>query len=107
MSESITVTLLALLPVYPLVSFVLLISFAKRLSWHVAATISVGAMVLSALSSFVVIEQLSVDVPVITAHLWLWFTLSSSEQVNISFYLDGLAAVMICVVTGIGLLIHI
>jgi len=107
MPESITVTLLALLPVYPLVSFVLLISFAKRLSWHVAATISVGAMVLSALSSFVVIQRLSVDVPVITAHLWLWFTLSSDEQVNISFYLDGLAAVMICVVTGIGLLIHV
>ncbi len=107
MSENTIVTLLTLLPAYPLVSFVLLISFAKRLSWSLAASISVGAMVLSALSSFVVISQLSVDVPVITAHLWAWFTLSSSEQINISFYLDGLAAVMICVVTGIGLLIHI
>ncbi len=107
MSESTIVTLLTLLPFYPLVSFVLLISFAKRLSWHLAASISVGAMVLSALSSFAVVQYLSVDVPVITAHLWAWFTLSSNEQINISFYLDGLAAVMICVVTGIGLLIHI
>ncbi len=107
MSESTIVTLLTLLPFYPLVSFVLLISFAKRLSWHLAASISVGAMVLSALSSFAVVQYLSADVPVITAHLWAWFTLSSSEQINISFYLDGLAAVMICVVTGIGLLIHV
>lgn len=107
MPESTIVTLLALLPLYPLVSFVLLVSFAKRLSWHFATSISVGSMVLSALSSFVVIQYLSADTPVIKAHLWHWFTLSSNEEINVSFYLDGLAAVMICVVTGIGLLIHI
>ncbi|MCW8864552.1 MAG: NADH-quinone oxidoreductase subunit L [Colwellia sp.] len=100
-------TILTLLPFYPLVSFLLLISFAKRLSWQLAASLSVGAMALSALSSFALVWQLSADLPVITTHLWQWFTLSSSEQINISFYLDGLAAVMICVVTGVGLLIHI
>lgn len=107
MSETSITTLLAFLPFYPLVSFVLLISFAKRLSWHVAASISIGAMVLSTLSSFIVIQQLSIELPVITTHLWTWFALSSNEQINISFYLDGLAAVMISVVTGIGLLIHL
>jgi NADH-quinone oxidoreductase subunit L len=107
MSQSTIESLLALLPLYPLVSFVLLISFAKRLSWHLAASISVGAMVLSAISSFALVQSLSVEVPVLSTHLWAWFTLSANEQINISFYLDGLAAVMICVVTGIGLLIHI
>lgn len=109
-----TETVLAFLPFYPLISFLLLISFGKRLSWRVAASLSVGAMVLSGLSSFFVIQQLSVDAPVITSHLWTWFTLTLAEgahqtttSININFYLDGLSAVMISVVTGIGLLIHI
>jgi NADH-quinone oxidoreductase subunit L len=109
-----TETVLAFLPFYPLISFLLLIGFGKRLSWLVAASLSIGAMVLSALSSLFVVTQLSVDVPVITSHLWTWFTLSLAEGANqstasidIKFYLDGLSAVMISVVSGIGLLIHV
>lgn len=110
MLPSTTETVLALLPLYPLISSLLLIAFGKRLSWHLAASISVGAMVLSAISSYVVISHLSTQSPVLTVHLWNWFELaiagSSSAQINISFYLDALSAVMISVVTGIGLLIH-
>lgn len=111
MTYSITELLLALLPAFPLISFLLLISFGKRLSWQVASMLSVGAMALSTISSFIVINQLSVQSPVLTVHLWHWFDLSlaasSSATINISFYLDGLAAVMISVVTGIGFLIHL
>ncbi len=103
--------ILALLPFYPLVSFLLLISFAKRLSWTVASTLSIGAMAFSAISSAVLINQLSADNSVITAHLWSWFELNTAEglssSVNISFYLDALSAVMISVVSGVGLLIHL
>ena len=102
---------LALLPVYPLISFLLLISLGERLSWRAASIVSVGAMALSAISSFVVINQLSIVSPILTVHLWNWFELNlagnASTQINISFYLDGLAAVMISVVTGVGLLIHV
>jgi NADH-quinone oxidoreductase subunit L len=114
MLPSMTETVLAFLPFYPLISFLLLIIFGKRLSWCIAASLSVGAMVLSALSSLFVVTQLSIDIPVITSHLWTWFTLilpeganQSNTSININFYLDGLSAVMISVVTGIGLLIHI
>lgn len=111
MSLSTTEMLLTFLPFYPLVSFLLLIYFGKRLSWAMASFLSVGAIVLCAVSSFIVINQLSTQSPVITAHLWHWFELkivgSSAENINISFYLDGLSGVMISVVTGIGLLIHL
>jgi len=109
-----TESVLAFLPIYPLISFLLLMGFGKRLSWRVAASLSVGAMVLSALSSVFVISQLSVGDPVISSQLWTWFTLTLAEganqattSININFYLDGLSAVMISVVTGIGLLIHV
>jgi NADH-quinone oxidoreductase subunit L len=110
MTYSLTEMMLASLPFFPLVSFLLLISFGKNMSWHVASTLSVGAMALSTLSSFIVIYQLSSHSSVLTVHLWNWFELSSVgssvEKINMSFYLDGLSAVMISVVTGIGLLIH-
>lgn len=111
MSLITTELLLTCLPFYPLVSFLLLIYFGKRLSWTMATCLSVGAMVLSAVTSFIVVNMLSVQSPVITTHLWQWFELklvgSPAENINISFYLDGLSAVMISVVTGIGLLIHL
>jgi NADH-quinone oxidoreductase subunit L len=99
--------LLASLPLYPLLSFLVLISFGKRLSWAVASWLSVGAMGLSALCSLVLFAQLSTsEVNVITSHLWQWFSIGSAK-VNVSFYLDALSAVMILVVTGVGFLIHL
>ncbi len=103
--------ILALLPFYPLISFILLISFAKRLSWQVSSVLSTGTVALSTLSSAIVINQLSADTPVITTHLWSWFSLSSTQgrtiSIDIKFYLDALSAVMISIVSGVGLLIHL
>lgn len=98
---------LSTLPLFPLISFLLLIGLGKRLSWQQAAILSVGAMALSALSSgFVVYQLLHNDVNVITAQLWSWFSINNAD-VNFTFYLDALSGVMICVVTGIGFLIHL
>lgn len=103
--------LLASLPFYPLVSFLLLIVFAKRLSWHIASFISVGAMAItSVVSALLVYELAASQHPFISVNLWHWFNLVSSQgvtEVNVSFYLDSLSAVMISVVSGIGFLIHL
>ncbi|NQY62708.1 MAG: NADH-quinone oxidoreductase subunit L [Alteromonadaceae bacterium] len=111
--------ILTYLPFYPLISFLILISFGKRLSWQLASFFSVGAMALSAISSGVLVYHLThIDASVITVHLWEWFNLSTGDSaseilsgvnstVNISFYLDALSAVMISVVSGIGFLIHL
>jgi len=106
--------ILASLPFYPLVSFFILIIFAKRLPWHVAAIVSVGAMALSAITSFILVFSLTgIEANAISVQLWSWFSLSGNiavenhASVNFSFYLDALSAVMICVVSGIGFLIHL
>ena len=99
--------ILALLPFYPLLSFLLLIIFAKRLSWSQASYLSIGAIGLSALSSAVLVYQLqSQAFQLITVKLWSWFSVGNAE-VNVGFYLDALSSVMIMVVSGVGLLIHI
>lgn len=103
--------LLSLLPFYPLISFLLIIFFRKQLTWMQTSILSVGAMLLCTVTSFVLLNALS-DAPdgVITAHLWRWFSLNDGDSfasVNFAFYLDALSAVMICVVSGVGFLIHL
>ncbi|MGB1262902.1 MAG: NADH-quinone oxidoreductase subunit L [Cognaticolwellia sp.] len=103
--------LLASLPFYPLLSFLLLIVFGKKLSWQLAATISVSAMAISAGVSALLLWQLSAsENQQLSVNLWHWFDLThatGSAEVNMRFYLDGLSAVMISVVTGVGFLIHL
>ena len=103
--------LLASLPFYPLVSFLLLIVFGKKLSWPLAATISVSSMAIAAIVSAMLLFDLSVSQhQVLSVNLWHWFSLTTetgSTEVNVRFYLDGLSAVMISVVTGVGFLIHL
>ncbi len=103
--------LLASLPFYPLVSFIILIAFGKKLSWQLAATISVSSMAITALVSAMLLFELSSSPnQAMTVNLWHWFDLTSqigNAEVNVRFYLDGLSAVMISVVTGVGFLIHL
>jgi NADH-quinone oxidoreductase subunit L len=106
--------LLAILPFYPLVSFLLLITFRQRLSWSKASLLSVGAMLLCTITSLVLAHSLNNFAnQVMTVQLWQWFTLLPSDTatgesvINVAFYLDALSAVMICVVSGVGFLIHL
>jgi NADH-quinone oxidoreductase subunit L len=106
--------LLAILPFYPLVSFLLLITFRQRLSWGKASLLSVGAMLLCTITSLVLAHSLNNFAnQVMTVQLWQWFTLLPSDTatgesvINVAFYLDALSAVMICVVSGVGFLIHL
>ncbi|GAA6203262.1 NADH-quinone oxidoreductase subunit L [Thalassotalea sp. SU-HH00458] len=103
--------LLSFLPFYPLISFLLIILLKKQLSWWQTSVLSVGAMLLCAITSLVLFNALN-QAPdgVITSHLWRWFSLSDGDSfvsVNFSFYLDALSAVMICVVSCVGFLIHL
>lgn len=102
-----SINILAWLPFYPLISFFILILLGKRLSWLMASVLSVGAVSLSAISAVWLVQQLAInDQQVIAVQLWQWFSLGNS-QVNFALYLDGLSAVMISVVTGVGALIHL
>ncbi|MDG1733159.1 MAG: NADH-quinone oxidoreductase subunit L [Thalassotalea sp.] len=97
---------LAYLPFYPLISFLLLILLSKRLTWLQASIISVGSVALSALSAGYLIHTFMLTPEsIVEAHLWQWFKLGDSD-VNFALRLDSLSAVMISVVSGVGFLIH-
>ena len=101
--------LLLLTFVFPLLGFVLLAFSRGRLSENLAATIGVGSIGLSALTSAWIIWQFHATPPeggVYTQLLWQWLNVSGF-QADFGLHLDGLSLTMLGVVTGVGFLIHL
>src|SRR6266581_8759068 len=101
--------MLLLIPLFPLVGFLLNASLGRRLSKGVAGTIACGAIILSFAVSVAAVARLvalPVDERVITQQAFTWIT-SGDLSIGLTLRLDPLSSVMILVVTGIGSLIHV
>ncbi len=102
--------MLLLIPLFPLVGFLLNASFGRRLSKAAAGVIACGAMVLSfavsvaAVVRLVALEPESRDV---VQRVFTWITSGPDLSIPFALRLDPLSAVMILVVSGIGSLIHV
>jgi NADH-quinone oxidoreductase subunit L len=95
-----------LIPVFPLLGFLLNGIFGRRLSKAVVNAIAIGSVLLS----FVwVLKTLAGLGELNAAHTEQYFTWIQSGSLNIGFdfTVDRLTAVMLLVVTGVGSLIHI
>jgi NADH-quinone oxidoreductase subunit L len=95
-----------LIPLFPLIGFLLNGLFGRRLQKPVVNLIAVGSV---ALSFAYVLYVLSALYPLASPHSESYFTWIQSGTLRIGFDLtvDRLSAVMLMVVTGVGLLIHI
>jgi len=95
-----------LIPLFPLLGFLLTGLFARRLTKPIVNLIAVGSV---ALSFFYVVFVLSkvwpLDTPV-GEHYFTWIQ-SGFLQIGFDMMIDRLSAVMLLIVTGVGLLIHI
>ena len=95
-----------LIPLFPLLGFIINSLFGRRSSTTFVNGVAIGSVLLSFLwvaKTLSGLEQLE------TAHIERYFTWIASGNLNIGFDLavDRLSSVMLLVVTGIGLLIHI
>ncbi|MBU0985066.1 MAG: NADH-quinone oxidoreductase subunit L [candidate division Zixibacteria bacterium] len=100
---------LFLIPLLPLIGFLINGLLLGRLPRPVITIIACGSVALSLILSvmlFVELKSLPVDSRVIEQTLLPWIS-SGDFSVNIGFLLDPLSAVMILVVTGVGFLIHV
>ena len=104
--------LIWLIPALPLASAALLICANEKLPRSAVAALGVGSVGIAALCVlFTVIEW---AVPgadgrageTIRLHLWDWLSVGPFKAA-IAFEIDGLTAVMMCVITGVGFLIHL
>ncbi len=99
--------MLALIPALPL--FGAILNGILRGPRAVAGAIATAMVALSAALSFVTLFQVmgtpeGGEYP--TQLLWTWFS-TGSVHVDIAFRADPLSAVMMCIITGIGSLIHL
>jgi NADH-quinone oxidoreductase subunit L len=100
---------LALIPLFPFLGFLVNAFYGRRLSKAVSGGIACAVMLASfAVSVLVVWRMLGQPGPVreVTEVVYQWIA-SGDFLVNLAFRVDPLASVMILVVTGIGSLIHI
>jgi len=100
---------LALIPLFPLLGFVINATLGRRLPKTVSGGLASLAMLASFAVSAALVWQLAglpAEERLIDQVLYTWLA-SDDFNVALAFRLDALSAVMILVVTGIGSLIHI
>jgi NADH-quinone oxidoreductase subunit L len=100
--------ILWLIPSLPLLGFLILALFGKRIPRNLVPIIGTGVIGISALITiFVGLSFLSNSVPgaVIEQHLWTWFSIGNFHP-EITLHLDALSLVFIFVITFVGTLIH-
>jgi NADH-quinone oxidoreductase subunit L len=98
--------LVYLIPLFPLVSFVIIALFGKNLSKSITTFLAPGSI----LASFVVallifFSQVSTNQSV-TVPLFSWFQVGDF-QADFSFLVDSLSILFTMVITGVGFLIHV
>jgi NADH-quinone oxidoreductase subunit L len=100
---------LALIPLFPFLGFLVNAFFGRRLSKAASGGVAVAAMVASFTVSVIAVWQMlgqPGELRAIEQTIYTWMA-SGTLSVPFAFRVDPLAAVMILVVTGIGSLIHI
>ncbi len=98
-----------LIPLFPLVGFLINGIFGKRLGKGIVSFIGCGVIGFSfivAATLWYDLLQLPAEHRVISQVLWDWISVGN-VHVNLAFMIDPLSATMILIVTGISFLIHI
>ena len=96
----------ALIPLLPLASAVLLLPSAGTMPRHIAAILGAGSVGLAAICVALLVRTFLADGHIVQVTLWTWMAVGEFTP-RIAFYIDGLAIVMMSVITGVGFLIHL
>jgi NADH-quinone oxidoreductase subunit L len=98
---------LGLVPLAPLLGFVVLLLGARHLPDRVVAVIASTAIGVAALCAFIAGRAfLAGDAATATLTLWSWLAVDGFAPA-VRLHLDGLSLVMTGVITGVGFLIHV
>src|SRR5215217_1094111 len=101
--------LLALIPAFPLMGFLILSFAGRRLPRKVIAWIGAGSVSISAVIAIVLAIQYIQTPPADNAYvqtLWQWMH-TENFSYFIRFRLDALSVIFVCIITFVGALIHI
>ena len=98
--------LIYLIPLGPLVGFLILFTTLGNFPKPLVAVTGVGSITISALLVLLLALEFLSDRQPLTATIYTWISVGGFNPA-VSFYVDGLTLTMLSVITGVGLLIHI
>src|SRR3954466_8359739 len=99
--------LIGLIPLAPLVSFLIIGLYNKSLSKGVVSILACGSVFVSfVLSVTLFVYLLNVDEKSLTYTAFDWIT-TGNFSVSFSFLVDPLSSLMMLIITGVGFLIHV
>lgn len=102
-------TILALIPIIPFLSFLILALTWSKLSRRVAGMIGAGSVGISAILTFIIAFGFFRSLPEVKSYsvnLWEWIG-AGNLKADISFSLDALSLIFCFVITFVGFLIHL
>lgn len=98
---------LGLVPLFPLLGFLILVLTEGKLPKNLVPLVGVGSIGLSALLVALIGFEFFTENPTpFQQTLWIWMSLGDFTP-GFSFYLDALSLTMMFVITGVGFLIHL
>jgi NADH-quinone oxidoreductase subunit L len=102
------IKLVALVPLFPLLGFVITGFFGKSLSKALAGIVASGAILLSFIISLLIFIELNGAGEGVahTIKLFDWIQ-AGKFSADLSFLIDPLSAVFLMIITGVGFLIHV
>jgi NADH-quinone oxidoreductase subunit L len=98
--------LVSLIPLFPLLGFLIIALNSKRLSHGITSAIAPGVIFISFALSLITFFQLPDNGTAIHVVLFNWID-TAAFKAQMSFMIDPLSVVMMLIITGVGFLIHL
>lgn len=98
--------LIGLIPLLPLISFIIIGLFGKKLSHGLINILACGSVLMSFLTSCYVFAQIGHEHNSFEYNLFTWIK-SGDLQVGFSYLVDPLSSLFLLIITGVGFLIHV
>lgn len=95
-----------LIPLCPLVGFLIVALNVRKVSEGFASTIACGSVLVSFLLAVIVFAQIASGGPAIEVTVFRWIS-TGGFSATMSFLVDPLSSLMLLIITGVGFLIHI
>ena len=98
--------LVGLIPVFPLIGFLILGLFGKNMSKGLVGIIGCGTILLSLILSIGIFFEIKENHQAITVKLFDWIS-AGSFHAPFAFLVDPLSVLFLLIITGVGFLIHV
>ena len=106
MAQQLSQTLLLAVPLAPLVGAVVAGFFGKQVGRRGAHTVTILGVLIALVLSVMTLKSVALDGARFNATIYEWMSLGDLKM-EVGFLVDGLTAMMMCVVTFVSLMVHI